>query len=396
MSHWKQVRLVAAWEFARYFKWRDQVLGLLLFVGLSALAWGVGKFASGGRRAMTVATSGIELTPRPGSRLRFVEAPADSAGQATLLSGGDAGGILTRSMDGTFELKVEKDPRYLPELRTLIADVVRQERLSASGLAESQLVQILAPPELNVRFTDPDRQRSGRAERIAATIFLGLVMLSVFTSMAYLLTGITGEKQLRVTESITAIIPPQAWIDGKILGIGAYAMANILNMVAGGIVLAVVARVTWGFTIPDIIVRPGVIAVLVVFSVLALLLWNSAFAAFASTIDDPNTSARTSMMFLPFLPVAMTVSVLRDPDHIASRVLALFPLTSPSAMPIRVILSNPGAVEIAAAVAILVGTIWLFRRLAGRIFEIGMLMYGKEPSLREMWRWASARGVPPA
>ena len=64
-------------------------------------------------------------------------------------------------------------------------------------------------------------------------------------------------------------------------------------------------------------------------------------------------------------------------------------------MPIRVILSNPGVVEVAAAVAILVGTIWLFRRLAGRIFEIGMLMYGKEPTLREMWRWASAREVPP-
>ena len=214
---------------------------------------------------MTVATSGIELTPQPGSRLRVVEAPADSAGQATLLSDGDAGGILTRSVDGSFELKVAKDPRYLPELRTLIADVVRQERLSASGLAESQLVQIL----------------------------------------------------------------------------------------------------------------------------------TTTFAAFASTIDDPNTSARTSMMFLPFIPLAMTLSVLRDPDHIASRVLALFPLTSPSAMPIRVILSSPGVVEIAAAVVILVGTIWLFRRLAGRIFEIGMLMYGKEPTLREMWRWASAREVPP-
>ena len=84
----------------------------------------------------------------------------------------------------------------------------------------------------------------------------------------------------------------------------------------------------------------------------------------------------------------MSVPVLRDPDHIASRVLALFPLTSPSAMPLRVLLSNPGPVEVIVSVALLVGTVWLFRRLAGRIFEIGMLMYGKEPTMREMWRWA--------
>ena len=391
MSHWKQALLVADWEFHRYFKWKDQFIGLLLFVALSAGAWGTGRLASGGRRAMTVATEGFQLTPAPGSRLRFVDAPSDSAARAELLASGDVSGILTRRFDGGFDLRVEKDPRYLTELRAIVSELVRKERLTGSGLSDSQLLGILAPVDVDVRFTDPNRERVGRAERIAAAIFLGLVMLSVFTGMAYLLTGITGEKQLRVTESITAIIRPQAWIDGKMLGIGAYSLVNILNMVVGGILLAVAAKFAWGFTVPPVVVRPGVIAVLLVFSVLALLMWNAAFAAFASTIDDPNTSARSSMLFLPFLPVSMTVSVLRDPDHVASRFLAIFPLTSPTAMPMRVILSNPGMAEILLAVAVLIGTIWLFRRLAGRIFEIGMLMYGKEPSLREIWRWASSR-----
>jgi ABC-2 type transport system permease protein len=246
-------------------------------------------------------------------------------------------------------------------------------------------------PIVSVRFTDPDRQRAGAAERLVAAIFIGLVIMSVFSSMAYLLTGITGEKQLRVTESITAIIPPQAWIDGKIVGIGAYSLATIGNMVLGSVLLVSVARLNWDFPIPSIIVRPEVIALLVVFSALAVAMWNAAFAAFASTIDDPNTSTRSTVMFLPFIPVVMSVSVLRDPDGLASRILSIFPLTSPSAMPIRIILSNPGVIEIGLAILLLAGTVWLFRRLAGRIFEVGMLMYGKEPSLREMWRWARAR-----
>ncbi|HEX6315152.1 MAG TPA: ABC transporter permease, partial [Gemmatimonadaceae bacterium] len=251
--------------------------------------------------------------------------------------------------------------------------------------------EILEPAAITVRYRDPDRQRAGPGERLVAGIFLALVMLAVLTSMAYLLTGITGEKQLRVTESITAIIPPQAWIDGKIMGIGTYALTNIVNMVVGMLLLALIAGAAWDFSLPGMLVRPGVIIVLVIFAVLMLALWNTVFAAFASTIDDPNTSARTSLMFLPFLPVAMTVSVLRDPDHVASRVLSLFPLTSPTAMPMRVMLSNPGVVEVGFAMLLVAATIWLLRRLAGRVFEIGMLMYGKEPTFSEIWRWATSK-----
>lgn len=390
-GHLYFVRLVAGWEFRRYFKWRDQALGLLIFVVMSGIAYATSRLARSDGRPMTVAVQGIDLDAPSGGRVELVAAAADSATRIADLREGRVSGILTRRGDGTFELLVDREPRRLPELNALLAEQSRRERLAESGIAEVELARILAPPPLEVRFTNPDRARVGRAEKVAAGVFLGLVMLALFTSMAYLLTGITGEKQLRVTESITAIIPPQAWIDGKILGIGAYALATIGNMVAGGALIATVGKVAWGLSVPSAVVRPGVILVLVLFSILALLLWNAFFAAFASTIDDPNTSARSSVMFVPMLPVALTLSVLRDPDHASSRVLSIFPITSPSAMPARVILSDPGGGEIALSVLLLVGTIWLMRRAAGRIFEVGMLMYGKEPTLREMWRWASAK-----
>jgi ABC-2 type transport system permease protein len=388
MTHWQQARLVASWEFRRYFKWKDQLYGLLIFLGLALLSYGVGRVTAGNRRAVTIATSGFAVDAPTTSRLTFVPAPDDSAERARQLEEGEIAGVLTRRVDGSFDLFVKKDPRFLPQLHDRLGELVRRERLVESGLSSAQLETILAAAIVSVRFTDPERQRAGTAERMVAGIFIGLVIMSVFTSMAYLLTGSTGEKPLRVTESITAIIPPQAWIDGKIIGIGAYSLATIGNMILGSVLLLIVARLNWNIPIPPIIVRPGVILLLIVFSALAVAMWNAAFAAFASTIDDPNTSTRSTVMFLPFIPVAMSVSVLRDPDHLASRVLSIFPLTSPSAMPIRLILSNPGVIEIGLAILLLGATVWLFRRLAGRIFEVGMLMYGKEPSFREMWRWA--------
>ena len=392
MNHVRQARLVAAWEFRRYFKWRDQALGLLFFLVIGGAAYVGGRVASSGDRAMTVAVSGLDsdaLTAivRADSRLRIVPAP-EAHLQAEALRDGALKGILTRHPDGSFGLLVDKDPRYLPELEALVNDLVRRERLRTMGVTVEELQRILAPAHLDVQFTDPARARTGRGEQLLAGLFTGLTMLALFTGMAYLLSGITGEKQLRVTESIVSIVPPQAWIDGKILGIGAYALVNMLNMIVGGLFVAAVAKLAWSFTLPAAAVRPGVLLMLLTFSLLGLLLWNAVFAAFAATIDDPNTSARTSFMFVPVLFVGMACfAVLRDPDSTVSRVFALFPLTSSSALPVRAILSDVSGLELALSGALLIVTIWLVRRAAGRIFEVGMLMYGKEPTLRELLRW---------
>jgi ABC-2 type transport system permease protein len=61
-------------------------------------------------------------------------------------------------------------------------------------------------------------------------------------------------------------------------------------------------------------------------------------------------------------------------------------------MPVRLVLTEVAAWEVLAAVAGLVAGIWLLRRTAGRVFRLGMLMYGKEPTWREIWRWARESG----
>jgi ABC-2 type transport system permease protein len=205
--------------------------------------------------------------------------------------------------------------------------------------------------------------------------------------MAYLMTGITGEKQLRVTESVVSAISPQAWIDGKVIGITAYALTGVGNLVIGGLVVAVAARLATDFRMPPISVRPGTIVIIALIAVLGMILWNCFFAAVAATIDDPNTSTRSSLLMLPVVPVGMAFIVFRDPDTLLSRVLALFPLTSAPSMPARMVLSDPGIAEIVLSMALLIGAIWLTRRIAGRIFEVGMLLYGKEPTWREIARW---------
>jgi ABC-2 type transport system permease protein len=385
--------IVAAWEFRRYFKWKDQLIGLVSFLVIGLIWYGASRLAQARGRTMTVALVELQLVAPPSGRVRFVPAAEDSLARAEALRRGDVHGILRRAADGTFHLLVEKDPRYRNELAAILADTVRRERLAASGIGPADLAQVLTPPALEVTFSDPGRARRGRGEMIVAGALIAVMLVAVFTSMAYLLAGITGEKQLRVTESVVSAISPQAWIDGKVLGLSGYALTGVANMAIGGAVIGIAATLATDFSLPAAAVRPGVLLVLLLYSVLGLLLWNSFFAAVASTIDDPNTSSRTSLMMLPALPQLVALAVFRDPDSIVSRGLALFPLTSVPALPVRLVLSDPHPLEIAGSVALLAGAIWLTRRLAGRIFEVGMLLYGKEPTWREISRWARRGGA---
>ncbi len=388
MTHLEQVRLVAAWEFRRYFKWKDQLIGMAFFL-LVSLAFGAAGMVVGAKaKTVTLSVAGVALDSPAEGRFLLVPASPDPASDLAALRDGDLQGILSRNVGGGFDLVVSKDPRFRTELATLLRDSVRRERLAEAGLARETLERIVAEPALEVRFLDPGVARRGKAEKIAAAVFIGIFLMAAFTCMAYVLTGITGEKQLRVTESVLSAIPPQAWIDGKILGIAAYSLAGIANMAVGSLFVVGALSLTSGFTLPEATVRPSVLLTLILSTVLGLLLWNAFFAAVAATLDDPNTSSRSSLLMLPTLPVVLSLAVIRDPDGGIARFLALFPLTSAPALPVRQILSDPSLAEICASLALLSGTVWLARRAAGRIFEIGMLMYGKEPTFREMLRWA--------
>jgi ABC-2 type transport system permease protein len=389
MSHLRHCLIVAGWEFRRYFKWKDQIIGLIFFLGISGVWYGVAKVLQGRGRTITVAVVDMNLQAPPSGRLEFVSAPPTDSARIEGLRAGDLDGVLSRGRDGTFDLLVEQDPRYQAELQALLNAISQGERLGASGLSPQDLAAINAPAPLDVRFTDPTRQQTGTAEKIIAGVLIGVMLISVFTSMAYLMTGIAGEKQLRVTESVVSAISPQAWIDGKVIGLTAYSLTGIVNLALGGLVVGISAKLATDFAIPKIAIRPGIVLVIAVVAILGMILWNCFFAAVAATIDDPNTSTRSSMLMLPAIPVGLAVVVFRDPDSLLSHLLAVFPLTSAPALPARMVLSNPGIVEILASLLLLIGAIWLTRRVAGRIFEVGMLLYGKEPSWREIARWVA-------
>ena len=215
-----------------------------------------------------------------------------------------------------------------------------------------------------------------------------MTLLGLMTGMGFIFAGITGEKQQRVTEQVISAIAPQQWIDGKIIGLAGVALANTLVTALTFGVLATVFIATSGRSFALNVEQPFLVPLLVLLPLLGFALWFAFLSAIAATIDDPHTSTKGSLLMVPLVPVAVAGLLFTRADTAIAQFFAVFPLTSSSVLPLRLLMAEVSVWEVPVALALLVGTIWLFRRAAGKIFAVGMLMYGKEPTVREIWRWA--------
>jgi ABC-2 type transport system permease protein len=127
----------------------------------------------------------------------------------------------------------------------------------------------------------------------------------------------------------------------------------------------------------------------VVYFVLGYLLFAAIYAAIGAMVNTDQEAQQmqwpvTSLLIVPIILMQM---VLRDPDSSTSIVLSLVPFFTPILMMMRINLSTPPAWQLALSVIVMLGAILAMAAIAARIFRVGILMYGKRPTLPEILRW---------
>jgi ABC-2 type transport system permease protein len=83
-------------------------------------------------------------------------------------------------------------------------------------------------------------------------------------------------------------------------------------------------------------------------------------------------------------------SLLNEPNGALAKTLSLIPFFAPIVMPVRYSLTSISILEVLTSLAITIATMMLIAWIAGRIYRIGILMYGKKPSLKELLHWVRA------
>lgn len=389
MNYFKQVITVTRWEFMRFFKPKNEALGIGIMLMVSVIFYFGGRYAfseSGEKPRLTVFRNlDSKLTERLSLDFDLTKVSAEQKSSVISEIGKAKEGILLVKDSTTFTIHAYKYTRVQKKLRSILDEFNRTQAMQSIGISEADLAYILSPAVISESFIYTDNSKS---RVILAYAFAALMIMAVFLSFAYQFTAITGEKQLKITEQIVSAISPQVWMDGKIFGITLTGLSSMFTYsllgIIGGILFFQFTDIPVS-AILDYLYLPSILVYLP-FALTGILIWNALLAAIASVITDPNNSGKSALMMLPLLFVLSSFLVVRDPDSGLSVFLSWFPLTSATSMPMRWAITEVAVWQIAGSFLILVATFYLLRKLAAKIFRVSILISGKEPSWSEIFK----------
>jgi len=214
-----------------------------------------------------------------------------------------------------------------------------------------------------------------------------LLMMAIFMSGGFLLQGVAEEKENRVIEILLSTVTTDNLLRGKILGLGAAGLLQIfvwLGMAFGMLSFASIQFM------PNFSVTIGPFLYALAYFILGFLLFSSLMAGVGSLGNTVKESQQLTTFFtLPaILPVFMLMPViLEEPTGFVARLLSYIPITSPFAMMMRMPTEQVPWWELPLTMLILVVSTLVAIWLGARLFRLGVLMYGKRPTVPEIFKW---------
>ncbi|HKK71810.1 MAG TPA: hypothetical protein VKA86_11375, partial [Candidatus Krumholzibacteria bacterium] len=178
-----RVWAVTRWEFLRFAKARDLIVGALIFAVMFGAGGSFGEFVTGlGDDARTVrVVGGLTVLPAEGVTLSGVHfEPGSATDVDSLLAVEAIDAALLEADDGTWELRVRRERRWTDLVGARFAGLLVQERAGQLGLDAAQLRSLTQPPELRTVTVGDAPRRDGRTSVFTAGIALGVMFMALF------------------------------------------------------------------------------------------------------------------------------------------------------------------------------------------------------------------------
>jgi ABC-2 type transport system permease protein len=312
--------------------------------------------------------------------------------------------VLDRSPQGNLQLlnDTNADPNNdsnLSSIQALAQQLTALDTAHRLGLTTSQTRSIFAPASLTTVYTQQS-QGARPANEIAAGYVLafGGIYLLFYAVLVYAMTvahGVVEEKSSRVMELLLNAATPLQLLVGKIVGIGAAGLSQMVCLVVVGLgallLQAPLQAVLFGANAGGLaLLFTGVFLPLyllfLVYFLLGFLLYATLFAGLGAMVkrqDEVTSATQIPMMLLisGWIPVIFGFS---SPNAPWMKVLSYFPFWTPMLMLVRLALGTVAWWEVVVTVALMLVTISTCAWFAARLYRLGVLMYGQRPSLRQL------------
>ncbi|UCD16956.1 MAG: ABC transporter permease [Candidatus Zixiibacteriota bacterium] len=258
---------------------------------------------------------------------------------------------------------------------------------------------------LNVtRGINLKQQAPGGKERDFMTMYLSgivFVMIIFMTAIGYgqiLMRSVIEEKNSRIIEVLVSSISPFQLMAGKVVGLGLASLTQVaIWFLIGGVIYAFRASLDISADISGVIFNPIFIIYFLLFLVLGYLMYSTLFALIGSIVNSDKEAQNFifPIIISLMLPLVLAMYIVQEPDSTLAVVLSLIPFFTPTMMILRINFigvevfnfSNPIIFEATLGVILTALTTLAVIWITGRIFRIGILMYGKRPTLPELLKW---------
>lgn len=294
-------------------------------------------------------------------------------------------------------------PETMGRLEGAVSQAVRTARLEKAGVDPAVVTAALVPTDLSTTKVDDGKTtgESGEASFFLAYAMGFVLYLAILLYGQQTATSVVEEKTSRIMEVIASSLRPFQMLMGKILGVGA---AGLLQLaIWGGTVFLLGSQrgfIASLFGVDPAAVQamqmpnfpPDLLIIFLLYFALGFLLYGALFAAIGSIVNSVQEVQQfaTPVTILVVFGFFGIFAVIKDPSAGLGVTMSYIPFFAPFVMPVRWSMTTVPVVQLVISLTLMLVGLAAVAWFAGRIYRTGILMYGKKPSFREVFRWLRA------
>ena len=267
---------------------------------------------------------------------------------------------------------------------------VIEQRMIRAGVNPAQASAI--NEEIQVDFIDEKGEKESGAAKWGLSFLLAIILyVTILVYGLQVMQGVIEEKQSRIIEVLLSSVKPFQLMLGKVIGIGSVSLTQVSVWVLSlGLVSAVAAAQALAFGSFKLPAIPfSLLIFFLIYYILGYFLFATLYAIVGSMVSsqEDGQQAQMPITLLVALPMTLATFIMTKPDSTLSTVLSLIPFFAPILMFMRITVQQPPMWQIILSIVLMLLTIWGAVWVAAKIYRVGVLMYGKRPSLPELIKW---------
>lgn len=277
-------------------------------------------------------------------------------------------------------------------LNSGITKIVVDHRIKSSGMDPETigaLTKSIDMSTIKITKEGKESERSFMDEYFSTFVFIMILYMTLILHGSTIMRSIIQEKSSRIIEVLLGSSNPFQLMAGKIIGHGSVGLTQYVLWAAFGIGLVLFGGSMLPVSDKFFSFEPQIFLYFILFYLLGYLLYSSLFSAIGaiSNSDQEAQQLIFPVIMLLIVPIMMLGIMVKAPDSTLITTLSMIPFFSPIMMFARINIANPPLLQVLGSIAILIVSIIIVIWLVARIFRVGILMYGKRPTLPEIIKW---------